>query len=110
MKTITLVLCLLLTVSLLTGCHSASVGIIGGADGPTAIFVSKEPEISAAEAQAIALQHAGLAEEDVSFLRTELDRDDGILRYEVDFRRDKTEYDYEINAETGEVLSFEQDR
>ena len=34
----------LLIVMIFTGCESSSIGIIGGADGPTAIYVAEEDE------------------------------------------------------------------
>ncbi len=61
------------------------------------------------KAKEIALKHAGIIEDGVRFNRIELDRDDGILVYEVEFFQDRTEYDAEINAEDGTVLSFEKD-
>ena len=61
------------------------------------------------EAEAIALDHAGLTADQVTGLRTEYEIDDGIPRYEVQFRHDRWEYDYEINANTGELLSWDRD-
>ncbi|MFI3174029.1 MAG: PepSY domain-containing protein [Bacillota bacterium] len=65
--------------------------------------------ITEAEAKAIALEHAGLAEADVTFMITKLDYDNGIQEYEVEFYSGQTEYDYEINASTGEIISFDYD-
>ena len=66
--------------------------------------------IGEAEAKAKALAHAGLKEIQVTFLRAELDRDDGRQVYEVEFyTQDYKEYDYEIDAATGEVLSYDYD-
>ena len=41
--------------------------------------------ITAGDAKAKALAHAGLAETDVTFIKAELDRDDGRLVYDVEF-------------------------
>lgn len=60
-------------------------------------------------AKKIALEHAGLSEKDVIFERTELDRDDGIVKYEIEFRQGRTEYDVDIHAYDGKILSFEKD-
>ena len=66
--------------------------------------------IGEAEAKAKALAHAGLQESQVTFLRAELDQDDGRQVYEVEFyTQDYKEYDYEIDAATGEVLSYDYD-
>jgi len=67
-------------------------------------------KISADEAKAAALAHAKLDEENVSDVDIDLDRDNGVLIYEVDFNANGTEYDYDINAETGEVISADKDR
>ena len=67
------------------------------------------PEITAEEAENIALNHAGLTREQVSRLHTEKDYDDGIGYYEVQFREGQLEYEYEIKAEGGKILSFDKD-
>ena len=66
--------------------------------------------ISEEQASAIALADAGISEENVSYLRTHLDRDDGFLFYEVDFASQGIEYDYEIQVSDGAILKAEQDR
>lgn len=65
--------------------------------------------ISIDKAKQIALSHAGLTSGQVTFKRTELDFDDGIKKYEVEFYYNNREYSYEIDANTGNVLSYEQD-
>lgn len=62
------------------------------------------------QAREIALADAGLTAEEVTFLKTKLDRDDGRLVYDVEFyTADYTEYDYEIDAADGTVLSSDFD-
>ncbi len=68
------------------------------------VFITPE------EAKRIALDHAGVSAEDAVFDRTERDYDNGIYHYEVEFRVGLIEYEYDIHAETGEILSFEKDR
>lgn len=65
--------------------------------------------IDEAQARSIALEHAGVAESDAKFYRVERDSDDGRAVYEVEFYSGNTEYDYEISAETGEILSYDSD-
>lgn len=65
--------------------------------------------IDEAQARSIALEHAGVAESDAAFYRVERDSDDGRAVYEVEFYSGNTEYDYEISAETGEILSYDSD-
>ena len=67
-------------------------------------------KLAAKEAEDIALKHAGLKRENVRFERTELDADDRVPVYEIEFHADGWEYDYEIHAETGKILSSEKDR
>lgn len=60
-------------------------------------------------AQQAALAHAGLDAASVNFVRTHLDWDDGRWKYEVEFYKDNTEYDYDIDALTGSILSYDYD-
>lgn len=116
MRKLSFLLILILVSTLLSGCFSrqaSSIGIIGGADGPTSIFVTdsngETSVITSEDAEAIALSHAGLTAEQIDRISSKLDPDDGILQYDVEIRVGQTEYDYEIDAVTGEILSFEQD-
>lgn len=62
------------------------------------------------EAKTRALAHAGLTSEQVTFLKSELDFENGRKIYEVEFYTvDGKEYDYEIDASTGEVVSYDYD-
>ncbi len=69
----------------------------------TSNFIGEE------KAKEIALQRAGITPENVVFDKVELDYDDGIWEYEVEFRQDRNEYDVHIKAEDGTVISFETD-
>ena len=62
------------------------------------------------QARETALSHAGLTADQVTFVRSKLDRDDGRLMYDVEFYTSGyKEYDYEIDASTGEILSYDYD-
>ena len=61
------------------------------------------------EAKNIALTHANLTEDTVSLLRTEQEYENGVLVYEIDFTSGNYEYDYKINANTGDVVSYDRD-
>ena len=66
--------------------------------------------ISSEQAKNAALAHAGLSAGQVSFVRSHLDWDDGRQVYDVEFyTSDYKEYDYEIDAYTGAILSFDAD-
>ena len=66
--------------------------------------------ITSNDAVDAALNHAGLTKSQVSNIDVDLDRDNGKLIYEVDFNSGNVEYDYDVNAETGEVISADKSR
>ena len=62
------------------------------------------------QARQIALDHAGLSASQVTFLKSSVGYDDGRQGYDVEFySSDYTEYDYEIDAATGDILSYDSD-
>ena len=61
-------------------------------------------------AKAAALAHAGLSEAQVSRMKCELDREDGRVVYEIEFKCDGMEYEYEIDASSGAVLKYDKER
>lgn len=66
--------------------------------------------ISADRAKEIALSHAGLSANEATFVKAELETEDGKKVYEVEFYgKDNTEYDYLIDAANGDVISFDAD-
>ena len=83
------------------------------ADVPAAAPAPAEtlpPEgITEAQAQAIALEHAGLTEQEVSRLQVRADWHDGRQEFEVEFNAGYLEYEYEIDAASGRILSFDKD-
>ena len=75
-------------------------------------FFRDDPEVHAASvsrerAQAIALDHAGLLAQEVQYLTVRSEYDDGVPVYEVSFHKDLVEYEYEIHADNGKILSFD---
>ena len=63
--------------------------------------------ITEADAKQIALDHAGISESETDRLRVKLDYDDGVQEYEVTFYVGNREYDYDIDAATGTIRSFD---
>ena len=62
------------------------------------------------KAKEIALNHAGLTEDQTQRLWVKRDYDDGRSIYEVEFYGEgRDEYDYEIDAVTGEIVAFDTD-
>ena len=72
-------------------------------------IVNNTGNISLDKAQEIALSHAGLSADQVTFVKVKMDFDDGIQKYEIEFYYNYREYSYEIDANTGNILSYEQD-
>ena len=65
--------------------------------------------IGAEKAKSIALSHASVAEADSRELEIEFDTEDGRIVYEVEFKSAGCEYDYEIDAKTGEIIKAEKE-
>ncbi len=130
-KIIALVLCLMFTLSL-TACGGTMDNVTNDAESMGESIVNGTKSvvddakdtikddnnnsmnlmagITANNALDAALKHAGLDKSQVSNVDVDLDRDNGKLIYEVDFNSGTREYDYDINAETGEVISADQSK
>lgn len=114
------ILSFLLTALLLTGCATrerldsiqskAEKLLEPGLESAAMSTVETVPGLlTREEARDAALAHAGLTIGQVSRLQVEYDPENGIPRYEVEFHQGQWEYHYEIDARTGEVLTFERD-
>lgn len=75
----------------------------GAVDRPAA-------DLSMTDAKAIALAHAGLSEAEVVWKDCELEKEHGLLVYEIDFEANGYEYEYLINAESGDILEADKER
>lgn len=64
-------------------------------------------DIGETRAKQIALENAGVSETDISRYQASKDRDDGRTIYEIQFCAGDTEYDYDISAENGDILSYD---
>ena len=60
--------------------------------------------IGADKAKEIALNHAGVSADRIYDLEIELDRDYGAISYEVSFKSDGYEYDYDLVAYSGSII------
>lgn len=101
-----------LMLTTLVGCSSARAASQPPvqASGTQQTTAPATTELTAAEAEAIALKHAGLTADQVTRMRTEYEIDDGVPQYDVQFYRDGVEYEFEIHAKTGAIISFDKDR
>ena len=66
-------------------------------------------DIGIEKAKEIAMSHAGVSPGSISFVKAKLDTEDGVKVYDIEFYSGNVEYDYEINAATGAIMSFDQD-
>ena len=60
-------------------------------------------------AKEIALADAGLEASDVSFVKTEIDESASGPVYDIEFIYESVDYEYEIDAKTGKILSSDTD-
>ena len=91
----------LLSLSLLTGCYAKAPNLLLNAEDATLLTEN--------QVRSIVADHAKVPEDALLRFRLELDVDLGIPKYEVEFVSDGWEYDYEIHAQTGAILSWEKD-
>lgn len=69
---------------------------------------SESAMIPTEEAKIIALEHANQTNDQVTFIRSEIDRDNGKINYDVEFyTADGLEFDYEIDPYSGEILNYD---
>ncbi len=75
----------------------------------SAINSSDNNYIGVDRAKEIALNHAQLNESDVQFVKAKLENDDGGVEYEIEFYSGRTEYDYTIDAVSGNIIEYDVD-
>lgn len=81
-----------------------SSGATNAAPITTSGSASQSAYIGLEAAKQAALNHAGVSASQATFLEAEYDYDDGRMVYEVEFHVNGTEYEYEIDAQTGDVI------
>ena len=64
-------------------------------------------DVTLEEAKQIALDHAGVAAEDAVFTKAHHDHEDGRVVADIEFYVGETEYDYDVDITTGEVVEYE---
>jgi len=62
------------------------------------------------KAKSIALSDAGVKSSEATFTKAKLDKDDGVAVYEIEFFSGNVEYEYEINATSGNIRDKDFDR
>ena len=73
--------------------------------------VEKLPDtaLTREQAEKIALDHLGFTADQVTRLRTEYEIDDGLPQFDIEFLQGDWEYEFEIHAENGQILSYDKD-
>ena len=95
--------------SLIVPSLAIGFSLLAGTGGLTTLAAPASNYISSEKAQQIALENAGLTADSVTFIRTHLDYDNGRAEYEVEFYQGNLEYDYDIDALNGTILSYDHD-
>ncbi len=71
---------------------------------------SEQKYIGKGKAEQIALNHAGFQKGKVTELETELDFENGQMIYEIEFKADGNEYDYDISAVDGSIIKSQKEQ
>ena len=66
-------------------------------------------KLTEAQAQQIALDHLGFTADQVTRLHAKYEIDDRIPQFDVEFLQGDWEYEFEIHAENGQILSYDKD-
>ena len=127
---LTLVMCLAMAMFMMTACVKVQVGEDGEDDATqteqaatedtaaedtatdeTQSGSTEDGYIGEDKALEIALADAGLTKDEVTLTAVKLDYDDdrGAYEYEVEFVKGSTEYEYSIDAVTGEIKDKDTD-
>lgn len=84
--------------------NSGSTGSNSGSNQPSSNYIGVD------KAKSIALKNAGVSSSAATFTKAKLDRDDGVYEYEIEFIANGMEYEYNIDATTGDILDWECDQ
>lgn len=98
------------TTSSSSASKTTSASKSSGTTSKTKTSTSSGSYIGVDKAKSIALKHAGKSASSVSFTKAKLDKDDGKVVYEIEFRSGRTEYEYDIDAYSGKILEYDIDR
>ena len=76
---------------------------------PTQAPVEQPQMLTEEEARQIALDYLGFTADQVTRLRSQYEIDDGIPQFDIEFYQGDWEYEFEIHAEDGRILSYDKD-
>ena len=115
MKKLLTLLLVVVMVFALTGCEDDLVNM-GGVDNPTQTTGqaegTSEPAgpITLEQAKEIAFNDAGVTEDVIYDYSYEQDIDNGREIFEIDFKADGYEYNYDIDAADGNIIKFDKEK
>lgn len=66
--------------------------------------------LSSEKAIEIALNHAKFQKETLDFIDSEKEYDKGVPQYEITFWKNNVKYEYKINARTGAIIKYSEER
>ncbi len=84
---------------------AAAPAASAAAPAASAAATTADGYIGEEAAKDIALKDAGFAAGDVTALVAELDLDDAVVHYDVDFKQGGMDYEYDIDATSGTILT-----
>ena len=113
-KQLTAVLLIFVMLLTMTGCTVANAARkLDVAEEALVPAPTTNPEVTEElpqeQARQNALEYLGIAPEYAQRLRIQYEIDDGIPQYDVEFYQGDWEYEFEIHAHTGKILSFDKD-
>ena len=88
----------------------AATGEVNDFETEAHALAAADGQITEDQAKQIALAKVGLKEESVTLKKVKLDEDDGRTVYEVEFTAAGMEYEFDIDATTGEIVKFEAEK
>lgn len=106
MKKLALLLTAILLLLVFAGCQLSDSGL-PETTGSTVPTTKIELPINKQTAIQIAMEHAGVTNDEVKHLHTRKDTDSGVVHYDVDFRHGEYYYAYEISERTGDIFKLE---
>lgn len=116
MKRTSLLLTILISCLVLSACSYSkksngdiSITQDNGTYRPNDATTVPTAKISAEEALGIALEYAGTTKDQVTVTENTLDYEDGILIYDIDFILENTEYSFDVDAHSGEIIKHDRD-
>lgn len=76
-------------------------GVTASGSASSSAYIGEERALE------MALTHAGVARDSLTKYENKLDYDDGNMVYEIEFSSNSIEYEYEIDAVTGDIMQHE---